>query len=55
MKSRGKQLPDYEFMLWNFDRFDINKSLWVKEFLGWPPHSSFPFLINYDRLADYNS
>lgn len=31
MSSWRKFLPDYQFMLWNFDRFDINSSVWVKE------------------------
>jgi mannosyltransferase OCH1-like enzyme len=31
MKSWREKLPDYEFVLWNFDRFDINSSLWVKQ------------------------
>lgn len=29
--SWKKHLPDYEFMLWNFSRFDIESSLWVKQ------------------------
>jgi mannosyltransferase OCH1-like enzyme len=31
MKSWKEKLPDYKFILWNFDRFDINSSLWVKQ------------------------
>lgn len=31
MESWKKQLPDYEFILWNFERFDINSSIWVKQ------------------------
>ena len=31
MKSWEKYLPDYEFWLWDFNRFDINSSIWVKE------------------------
>ena len=26
-----EKLPDYEFMLWDFNRFDIHSSQWVKE------------------------
>lgn len=26
-----KKLHGYEFMLWNFNRFDINSSIWVKQ------------------------
>ena len=31
MQSWKKYLSGYEFMLWNFDRFDKNSSIWVKE------------------------
>ena len=31
MKSWKKYLPEYEFWLWNLDRFDINSSMWVQE------------------------
>jgi mannosyltransferase OCH1-like enzyme len=31
MKTWREKLPGYEFVLWNFDRFDINSSLWVKQ------------------------
>jgi mannosyltransferase OCH1-like enzyme len=31
MKSWKEKLPDYEFILWDSDRFDINGSLWVKQ------------------------
>jgi mannosyltransferase OCH1-like enzyme len=31
MKSWQEKLPGYEFILWNFDRFDVNSSLWVKQ------------------------
>ena len=31
MKSWKTYLPEYEFWLWNFDRFDINSSVWVQE------------------------
>ena len=29
MASWKKKLPDYEFILWNFNRFDKNSSVWV--------------------------
>lgn len=29
--SWKKYLPDYEVWIWNFDRFPIDKSIWVKE------------------------
>ena len=28
-----EKLPDYEFMLWDFNRFDIHSSQWVKKHL----------------------
>jgi mannosyltransferase OCH1-like enzyme len=31
MASWKVKLSGYEFVLWNFDRFDINTSLWVKQ------------------------
>lgn len=52
MKSWKKQLPDYELMFWNFDRFDINKSQWVKDAVQ---HKKYAFASDYIRLyAIYN-
>ena len=31
MDSWKKFLPDYEFVLWDLERFDIKTSQWVKE------------------------
>lgn len=31
MESWKKFLPDYEFMLWNFERFPKDKSKWVRD------------------------
>lgn len=31
MATWKEKLFDYEFILWNFDRFDINTSIWVKQ------------------------
>jgi mannosyltransferase OCH1-like enzyme len=31
MKTWRENFNGYEFVLWNFDRFDINSSIWVKE------------------------
>jgi mannosyltransferase OCH1-like enzyme len=31
METWRKNLSDYEFVLWNFSRFDINSSIWVKQ------------------------
>lgn len=52
MKSWKKQLPDYEFMLWNFERFSIDKSVWVKEAFE---NKKYAFAADYIRLyAIYN-
>ena len=52
VKGWKVQLPDYEFMLWNFDRFNINKSIWVKEAYE---HKKYAFAADYIRLyAVYN-
>ncbi|MEJ7779644.1 MAG: glycosyltransferase [Daejeonella sp.] len=52
MKSWKEQLPDYEFMLWDLDRFDINKSVWVKEAFEL---KKYAFAADYIRLyAIYN-
>ena len=52
MNSWKKQLPDYELMLWNFEKFDINKSLWVKDAVK---HEKYAFAADYIRLyAIYN-
>jgi mannosyltransferase OCH1-like enzyme len=47
MASWKKYLPDYEFMLWNFDRFDINSSLWVKQAFE---SKKYAFAADYIRL-----
>ena len=31
METWKEKLPDYEFILWNFDRFDKNSSIWVQQ------------------------
>ncbi len=52
MKSWKEQLPDYEFMLWDFDRFDRNKSLWVRQAFE---NKKYAFAADYIRLyAVYN-
>ena len=50
--SWKKHLPDYEFMLWNFDRFDKKSSLWVKQAFD---AKKYAFAADYIRLyALYN-
>lgn len=52
MNSWKKQLPDYEFKLWNFSSFDINSSQWVKEAFN---AKKYAFAADYIRLyAVYN-
>ena len=47
-----KKLDGYEFMLWNFDRFDINSSIWVKQAFE---SKKYAFAADYIRAyALYN-
>lgn len=47
-----EKLPDYEFMLWNFQRFDIHSSDWVREAFD---KRKYAFAADYIRLyALYN-
>ena len=52
MDTWKEKLHDYEFMLWNFDCFDINASLWVKDAFQAKKYAS---AADYIRLyAVYN-
>lgn len=52
IESWHRHLPDYEFVLWNRERFDINKSLWVKQAYE---SQKYAFAADYIRLyALYN-
>lgn len=52
MDSWKKYLPDYEFIHWNFDRFDKESSLWVKQAFE---NRKYAFAADYIRLyALYN-
>ena len=52
VKSWENFLPDYDFMLWNFDRFDKCSSVWVKEAFE---NKKYAFAADYIRLyAVYN-
>lgn len=45
-------LPDYEIVLWDSKRFDVNSSIWVKEAYE---HKKYAFCADYIRLyALYN-
>ena len=47
MESWKKFLPDYEFMLWNFDRFPKNKSKWVRVAYD---NKKYAFAADYIRI-----
>lgn len=47
MDSWKEKLPDYEFMLWNFDRFDKNSSVWVQQAFD---SKKYAFAADYIRL-----
>ena len=52
MLSWKEKLPDYEFILWNFDRFDKNSSKWVAQAFD---NKKYAFAADYIRLyAVYN-
>lgn len=52
MASWQKYLPDYEFILWDLNRFDINQSNWVKQAFE---AKKYAFAADYIRLyAVYN-
>ncbi len=47
LKSWKEKLPDYELMLWNFERFDIHSSEWVREAFE---SKKYAFAADYIRL-----
>lgn len=52
MDSWKEKLPDYEFMLWDFERFDKNSSVWVQQAFD---SKKYAFAADYIRLfAVYN-
>ena len=52
MESWKKYLPDYEFMLWNFERFPKSQSKWVSDAFD---NKKYAFAADYIRLyALYN-
>jgi mannosyltransferase OCH1-like enzyme len=52
MSSWQDKLEGYEFMLWNFDRFDIKSSIWVEQAFEL---KQYAFAADYIRLyAVYN-
>lgn len=52
MKSWKEKFPDYEFILWNFERFDKASSLWVRQAFE---NKKYAFAADFIRLyAVYN-
>lgn len=52
MDTWRAKLPDYEFILWNFDRFDKSSSKWVEQAFD---NKKYAFAADYIRLyAVYN-
>ena len=52
LQTWKEKLPEYEFILWNFERFDINSSNWVKQAFN---NKKYAFAADYIRLfAIYN-
>lgn len=47
MESWKKYLPDYKFMLWNFDRFPKDKSKWVSDAFD---NKKYAFAADYIRI-----
>lgn len=47
MKTWKQVLPDYEWVKWDFTRFDINSSAWVKEAFE---NKKYAFAADYIRL-----
>lgn len=52
MQSWKEKLPDYEFMLWDMNRFDVHSVLWVEQACN---EKKWAFAADYIRLyALYN-
>lgn len=52
MDTWKEKLPDYEFILWNFDKFDKSSSQWVSQAFD---NKKYAFAADYIRLyAVYN-
>lgn len=47
METWKEKLPDYKFVLWNFERFDWNQSIWVQEAFN---SKKYAFAADYIRL-----
>ena len=47
MKSWQRHMPDYEYIKWDFSRFDINSSAWVREAFE---NKKYAFAADYIRM-----
>lgn len=47
MDTWKEKLPEYKIIHWNFDRFDINSSIWVKQAFE---NKKYAFAADYIRL-----
>lgn len=47
LNSWRKHLPDYEIILWDSERFDISRSVWVKQAFD---HRKYAFAADYIRF-----
>lgn len=47
LDSWKKHLPDYEIMLWDLNRFDLNSSVWVKQAFN---AKKYAFAADYIRM-----
>ena len=47
LKTWEKYLPDYEVMLWDTNRFDLNSSIWVRQAFG---KKKYAFAADYIRF-----
>ena len=52
IESWKKKLPDYEFMLWDTEKFDINSTLWTKQAYE---TGKYAFAADYIRLHAINT
>ena len=53
MNSWKEKLQGYEFILWNFERFDINSSLWVKQAFEAKKYASAADFIRLYAVYNY--
>lgn len=47
MKSWKEKLPEYDFVLWDFEKFDVSESIWVRQAFE---AKKYAFAADYIRL-----